>query len=225
MDAGGNLSNTVTADSTESAPDTDTLEHPDQPGAGVEPRQAGVAVDLRRGRRRDLVQLHGDEHGQRDAVGSHGHRRQGLGDAVRRRRLLPGASITCTASHTITQADLDAGSITNVATASSGALASNQDTATVNAVQSPVLRVVKSSTPVGDGCGQVVPYTFTVTNTGNVTLTGVTVSDPKCDSGPSGPSGDTNSDSKLQLSETWVYTCSHTVTQAEMDAGGNLATR
>ena len=32
--------------------------------------------------------------------------------------------------------------------------------------------------------GQVVPYTFTVTNTGNATLTGITVSDPKCGAPP-----------------------------------------
>ena len=73
------------------------------------------------------------------------------------------------------------------------------------------------------GAGQVVPYTFTVTNTGNLTLTNVTVSDPNCDAASSGPTGDTNNDSKLQTSETWVYTLRHTVTQAEIDAGGNLS--
>ena len=41
IDAGGNLSNTVTADSAESAPDTDTLNIPiTQPGA-----QRGEVVD------------------------------------------------------------------------------------------------------------------------------------------------------------------------------------
>ena len=53
-----------------------------------------------------------------------------------------------------------------------------------------------------------------------MTLTGVTVSDPNCTSVISGPTGDTNTDGKLQTTETWTYTCSHTVTQAEIDAGG-----
>ena len=70
--------------------------------------------------------------------------------------------------------------------------------------------------------GQQVPYTFTVTNTGNQTLTNITVSDPKCSGPISGPAGDSNTDGKLQTTETWIYTCSHTVTQAEIDAGGNL---
>ena len=58
-----------------------------------------------------------------------------------------------------------------------------------------------------------------VTNTGNVTLSGITVSDPNCDAAPvSGSSGDANTDGKLQTTETWTYSCSHTVTQAEIDA-------
>src|SRR5437867_10571710 len=47
--------------------------------------------------------------------------------------LAPSASITCTSTHTITQADIDAGSITNTATASSGAITSNTAIITVTA--------------------------------------------------------------------------------------------
>ena len=67
------------------------------------------------------------------------------------------------------------------------------------------------------------PYRFAVSNKGNVALTGVTVTDPKCDAAPAYVSGDRDADSKLDLSETWIYSCSHTVTQAELDAGGNLS--
>src|SRR6185436_587557 len=45
--------------------------------------------------------------------------------------LAPGASITCAATHSVTQADLDAGSIVNVASASNGVVASPSDKATV----------------------------------------------------------------------------------------------
>ena len=68
--------------------------------------------------------------------------------------------------------------------------------------------------------------TFSDPNVGTgkpVSVSGITVTDGMCTTAMSGPSGDTNGDSKLQLTETWVYTCSHTVTQAEMDAGGNLS--
>ena len=84
--------------------------------------------------------------------------------------------------------------------------------------------MVKSSTTTDiTAAGQIVPYSFAVTNTGNITLSGITVSDPNCDAAPAYQSGDTNTDSLLDLSETWTYTCSRTVTQAEMDAGGNLS--
>jgi LPXTG-motif cell wall-anchored protein len=93
-----------------------------------------------------------------------------------------------------------------------------------NTKQNPVINVVKSSTTTSvTTAGQVVPYKFVVTNIGNMTLTGITVTDPKCTSAITGPSGDTNTDSKLQTTETWTYTCNHTVTQAEIDGGGNLS--
>ena len=101
--------------------------------------------------------------------------------------LAPGASITCTASYTITQADLDAGSVTNVASATNGTVTSTTDTATVTAVQSPALSLAKDGTldmtvvaPSGRvDVGDKVNYTLTATNTGNVTLHGVTIVDAK----------------------------------------------
>ena len=75
--------------------------------------------------------------------------------------LVPGAFITCTASHTITQADLDAGFVTNLATGTAkdsvqpfDTVTSNQASATVTAVQQPALVVVKSvDGDRGDGGG------------------------------------------------------------------------
>ena len=57
---------------------------------------------------------------------------------------------------------------------------SNSDSVTVNAVQAPALTLDKSGAfdAYGIATGELVTYAFTVTNTGNVTLSGVSVSDP-----------------------------------------------
>ena len=68
-------------------------------------------------------------------------------------------------------------------------------------------------------------YTITVQNTGNVTLTGVTVTDPFADAVPGivrGADVVGDNDGLLEVGETWGYTAKHTVTQAEIDAGGNF---
>ena len=70
-----------------------------------------------------------------------------------------------------------------------------------------------------NGAGDVITYTVEVENTGNVTLTGITLaSDP--DMVFTLVSGDTDADGQLDVDETWVFEGSYTVTQADMDAGG-----
>ena len=94
--------------------------------------------------------------------------------------LAPGGSMTCTASYTITQADLDSGSVKNTAKASANGTDSNPDDETVTAVQSPALSITKVATEQSfDAVGDVINYTIVATNTGNVTLASVTVTDAK----------------------------------------------
>ena len=142
--------------------------------------------------------------------------------------LAPNATATCDAVYTLTQANIDAGSISNTATAYGNPPSGNPDSRGDDVKDSdgtrtlipqvPALNVVKSSTTtVVDHANQVVPYRFEVSNVGNVTLTSITVTDPKCDVAPLYASGDDNSDGKLDLAEIWVYTCSHKVMQAEID--------
>jgi uncharacterized repeat protein (TIGR01451 family) len=103
--------------------------------------------------------------------------------------LLPGENVTCTATYTVTQADLDAGSITNTATATgtppTGAPpVSPPSTATVPSTATGELGAVKSAHPVDvDGndvidAGDRIDWTVVVTNLGNATVTGIAISDP-----------------------------------------------
>ena len=135
--------------------------------------------------------------------------------------LLPGATLLCTATDIVTQADIDAGQVTNIATASSGGTASDPDSATVTGTQTPALSVVKTAqSSEFAAAGDIVTYTYDVTNAGNVSLTApITVADDKianviCPVNPG-------------LAPTQSLTCSadYTVTQADVDAGSvtNLA--
>src|SRR5439155_114843 len=84
--------------------------------------------------------------------------------------LAPGASTTCTATHVVTQADLNAGSVTNVATASVGSATPPTDTVTVNA-QAPKLTLVKTVINDNGGTKQVADFPLFVN--GSPVTTGV----------------------------------------------------
>ena len=133
----------------------------------------------------------------------------------------PGESLTCTASYTVDQADLNAGSVVNIADASAGGTTSPTDTQTATATQAPALTLVKNSTVASiTAAGQVVPYDYVVSNNGNITLTNVTLADNNTDNipvcVPAQPAA-------LDPGDTMLCTAAHTVTAGEFTTGGNLS--
>jgi uncharacterized repeat protein (TIGR01451 family) len=146
--------------------------------------------------------------------------------------LAPGASTTFTATYIVTQADVDAGQIANTASTTGETPDECTDcppvpepTAThvVDIPQTPAINIVKSSTPAGNVQeGDTITYTFDVTNTGNVTLTNVTVSDPLPGLSAISPA----SVASLEPNQHAIFTATYVVTAGDVQAGlvHNVAT-
>ena len=91
-------------------------------------------------------------------------------------------SINFVGIYTITQDDVDSGSIENTATVSAdnstGSPVTDSDSETVDLVQKPKLTIVKTADDTTDVVvGQEINYTYEITNTGNVTIENVTITD------------------------------------------------
>ena len=91
--------------------------------------------------------------------------------------LAPNASITCTATYAIAQTDLDNGGVTNKATGyatfQSTPVTSKQVSLTTPFSESSALSLTKTPSPSAYAyVGDVITYTYTLKNTGNVTLAG-----------------------------------------------------
>ena len=70
----------------------------------------------------------------------------------------------------------------------------------------------------GLSAGDTISYTVTVTNPGNVSLTGINVSDPLV--ALTLQSGDADNDFRLDPTETWIYTGSYTITSFDLATNG-----
>ena len=138
--------------------------------------------------------------------------------------LAPGSTVTCTASATLTQADLDRGSVTNTATATAvdsegrtQTSAASSVTTTLSPVSSlTVDKAAAASDASGDdtiGVGDTVDYTFLVTNTGTTTITAVAVADSRITGSVACPV------TTLLPGASTTCTASYTVTAADDDAG------
>ncbi|MBE0392703.1 PKD-like domain-containing protein [Flavobacterium sp. PL002] len=156
--------------------------------------------------------------------------------------LNPGKSVTITALHTVTQADLNSGSVSNSATVTSKDALGNTvsdisddpnnptnvdanadgdpDDATVSAmVQKPQMQLTKASTLAPDGLwdtvGEVILYNLELTNTGNVTLTNITITDTNADAGSVIPANFVT----LLPGQKVTLKAQHTITQIDLDKG------
>ncbi len=139
--------------------------------------------------------------------------------------LAPGAATTCTGSHTVTAAEVSAGFVQNSATATGQpptppggpvppAVTSPPSVAVTATAQDPALEIVKSVTSAGPyTLGSVIDYQFVVTNTGDVTLSGVAVNDAKLDAMAVCPVA------VLNPTDSTTCTGSHTVTAADVATG------
>ncbi|RNL60655.1 DUF11 domain-containing protein [Nocardioides marmoriginsengisoli] len=150
--------------------------------------------------------------------------------------LAPGDDAEFTATYTVKQSDVDNGSVVNTATASfrkptppGGPVPALEDEdsneVTVEAIDpDPSLSIEKTSTFKTDAHdddladkGDVLTYSFEVENTGNVTLTGVTVDDALAGLGAISPAPAT-----LAPGASQTFTADYTVTQGDVDAGGTF---
>ncbi|MEP5631152.1 MAG: hypothetical protein ABJP79_04665 [Tateyamaria sp.] len=158
--------------------------------------------------------------------------------------LAPGAAITCSADYEVTQADIDVGAITNIATATSSEAVApatpgdETDSVTVPVAVNPSLSLVKTPSVTADVTeGTVITYTYAVTNDGNQTLTDVSVSDAQTsaagtvalivsgeqlttDAVPTNDSTDGGADGVwdvLRPGDVVSFTADYTVTQADID--------
>jgi uncharacterized repeat protein (TIGR01451 family) len=129
--------------------------------------------------------------------------------------LAPAAALTCTGTYAITQADMNAGSVTNLATATTGALNSPQASATVTAIQTAALTLSKTASVTSySAVGTPIVYSFKITNTGNVTLTSVGVTDPHV-----GLSAISCSTPTLAPSASETCTANYSATQTDLNNG------
>lgn len=148
--------------------------------------------------------------------------------------LAPGASTTFTASYVLTQADVDAGVVTNTAEATAtyfqrSTITSQPSTAALPIQAAGSLSLQKSASPAGLSAytvGQNITYTFDVRNTGNVTVKDVAIrEDAFTGSGVmSAPTPATVA--ALAPGEATVFTATYTLTQGDIDRGttSNTAT-
>ena len=130
--------------------------------------------------------------------------------------LAPGQQATGICSYLTTQSDYDNGSVTNTATVYNGTTPFNQATATITAINKyPALTITKSASPTTYATvGQTITYTYTVTNSGNVNITGpINIIDSRIN----GLISIYNTD--LGPGQSVIGTENYTITQTDIDAG------
>ena len=127
-----------------------------------------------------------------------------------------GQTMVATKAYTLTAANIDAGQLANSATVSSRApsgLAVNNTGQAVMMLEPCADVLLEKDGPATAQVGEQITYTFTVTNTGNVTLTNVRIFDERL-----GISGLLVNPSTLAPNQKGTATATYTVTEADAEA-------
>jgi len=130
-------------------------------------------------------------------------------------------------SYAITQTDIDTfgggdGDIDNTVTVVTSELDPISDSANAPITQAPAYTVEKTVDKSTVSTPTQLSYNIEVSNTGNQTLTGLSLSDTLPDGSTgtlAGPATDSGTANALDVGETWVYTLTYNVSQAQIDAG------
>lgn len=127
-------------------------------------------------------------------------------------------AVTCIGTYHITQLDLNAAAVTNIATASASGNSSLAVSTTVTLEQSRALTLTKTADPLAyNSANQAITYNYVITNSGNVTLGPVqfTVNDDKI-----GTALNCGGDATI-LNPNGTVTCSatYTTTAADLTTG------
>lgn len=137
----------------------------------------------------------------------------------------PGEAVECESQpdYEVTFDDVQAGSVTNTATAWMGSTPSNEVSLTVDTITTPVLNITKSG-ELDDTfeVGQTISYSITVTNDGNVDLNNVEVTDTLI------AAGDLNctpaeSVAVLAIDEEISCTPTYVITDADVNDVGSVS--
>ncbi len=131
--------------------------------------------------------------------------------------LTAGQSIVCTASYTIVAADIEAGSVFNQACTDS-----DETLEVCDDVDTPLaqLEIVKEADSLTYGAvGDEIAYTITATNTGEVELTNVDISDALIDGLASWSCDPGNPVDTLAVGDSIVCTATYVIAQQDIDRG------
>ncbi len=127
------------------------------------------------------------------------------------------------ATYNVSQNDVDAGSdLTNTITIDTAELEPQSDTAVTTISSAPDLEVTKTVDLASISTPGTLNYVITVSNTGNVSLNNVTPIDILPNGAVAtltGPTADTGVAGVLDVNETWEYTTTYNVSQADIDVG------
>ncbi|WJM15458.1 DUF7507 domain-containing protein [Microbacterium arborescens] len=134
--------------------------------------------------------------------------------------LTPGQSVTATATYTVTDADVAAGSIENVATVTGTPPAGDpvsDDAPALVALPDPVPAISLEKSGALDG--DEIAYTFTATNTGDVSLTNVSITDALPGLSEISYGAWPGASGVLAPGQSVTATATYALTQADRDAG------